>query len=119
MYYDRRGAPMTLQQRAQKLQDEDYRHIARDVIGPKEPLDPGPLITVSTFWLGVNHDWRSEEPLIYETSSSAASTTRPVCGTRQKARREKATGAWSTRCGPSGSTVRAPRRPRPRQQLPP
>ena len=22
---------------------------------------------MSTFWLGLNHDWRSAEPLIYET----------------------------------------------------
>ena len=67
VYYDRRGAPMTLQQWAQKFEDADYRHIARDVIGPEEPLDPAPLITVSTFWLGLNHDWGSDEPLIYET----------------------------------------------------
>ena len=58
---------MTMQQWAQRFEDEDYRHIARDVIGPDEPLDPAPLITVSTFWLGLNHDWRSDEPLIYET----------------------------------------------------
>jgi hypothetical protein len=37
------------------------------VIGPDEPLDPAPLVTVSTFWLGLNHDWRSDEPFIYET----------------------------------------------------
>jgi hypothetical protein len=67
VYYDRHGAPMTLQQWADKFEDEDYRHITRDVIGPDEPLDPAPLITVSTFWLGLNHDWRSDEPLIYET----------------------------------------------------
>lgn len=67
VYYDRHGAPMTLQQWARKFEDEHYRHIARDVIGPEEPLDPAPLITVSTFWLGLNHDWRSDEPLIYET----------------------------------------------------
>jgi hypothetical protein len=67
VYYDRQGAPMTMQQWAQRFEDEDYRHIARDVIGPDEPLDPAPLIIVSTFWLGLNHDWRSGEPLIYET----------------------------------------------------
>ena len=67
IYYDRQGKPMTMQQWAQRFEDEDYRHIARDVIGPDEPLDPAPLITVSTFWLGLNHDWRSDEPLIYET----------------------------------------------------
>ena len=67
IYYDRQGKPMTMKQWAQRFEDEDYRHIARDVIGPDEPLDPAPLITVSTFWLGLNHDWRSDEPLIYET----------------------------------------------------
>jgi hypothetical protein len=67
IYYDRQGRPMTMQQWAQKFQDENYRHLARDVIGPDEPLDPAPLITVSTFWLGLNANWRSGEPLIYET----------------------------------------------------
>jgi hypothetical protein len=67
VYYDRQGKPMTMQQWAQMFEDEGYRHIARDVIGPDEPLDTAPLITVSTLWLGLNHDWRSDEPLIYET----------------------------------------------------
>ena len=67
IYYDRQGQPMTMHQWAEKLRDEDYTHIARDVVGPDEPLDPAPLITVSTFWLGVNPNWRNDEPLIYET----------------------------------------------------
>jgi hypothetical protein len=67
IYYDRQGQPMTMRQWAEKFEDEGYTHIARDVIGPDEPLDPAPLITVSTFWLGVNHNWRDDEPLIYET----------------------------------------------------
>jgi hypothetical protein len=67
IYYDRQGTPMTLQQWAEKFEDAHYRHVARDVIGPDEPLDPAPLITVMTFWLGLNHDWRSDEPLIFET----------------------------------------------------
>jgi hypothetical protein len=67
LYYDRQGQPMTMQQWAEKFEDESYTHIARDVIGPDEPLDPAPLITVSTFWRGVNHNWRHAEPLIYET----------------------------------------------------
>ena len=68
LYYDRQGQPMVrCHQRAEKFEDENYTHIARDVIGPDEPLDPAPLITVSTFWRGVNHNWRHDEPLIYET----------------------------------------------------
>jgi hypothetical protein len=67
IYYDRQGKPMTVQQWAEKFEDAHYRHVARDVIGPDEPLDPAPLITVMTFWLGLNHDWRSDEPLIFET----------------------------------------------------
>ena len=66
-YYDRQGQPMTMHQWAEKFEDENYTHIARDVIGPDEPLDPAPLITVSTFWRGVNHNLRHDEPLIYET----------------------------------------------------
>ncbi len=67
LYYDRHGQPMTMHQWAEKFEDENYTHIARDVIGPDEPLDPAPLITVSTVWRGVNHNWRHDEPLIYET----------------------------------------------------
>jgi hypothetical protein len=67
LYYNRQGQPMTMHQWAEKFEDENYTHIARDVIGPDEPLDPAPLITVSTFWRGVNHDLRHDEPLIYET----------------------------------------------------
>jgi hypothetical protein len=67
IYYDRQGQPMTLHQWAEKFHDEHYTHLARDVIGPDEPLDPAPLITVSTYWLGVHPNWRNEEPLIYET----------------------------------------------------
>jgi len=67
IYYDRQGQPMTMHQWAEKFHDEHYTHLARDVIGPDEPLDPAPLITVSTYWLGVNPNWRNEEPLIYET----------------------------------------------------
>ena len=58
---------MTTHQWAEKFEDENYTHIARDVIGPDEPLDPAPLITVSTFWRGVNNNLRHDEPLIYET----------------------------------------------------
>ena len=60
LYYDRQGQPMTMQQWAEKFEDENYTHIARDVIGPDEPLDPAPLITVSTFWLGANPNWRND-----------------------------------------------------------
>jgi hypothetical protein len=67
IYYDRQGKPMTVQQWAEKFEDAHYRHVARNVIGPDEPLDPAPLITVMTFWLGLNHNWRSDEPLIFET----------------------------------------------------
>jgi hypothetical protein len=67
IYYDRQGQPMTLHQWAEKFHDEHYTHLARDVIGPDEPLDPAPLITVSTLWRGVSPDWRNDEPLIYET----------------------------------------------------
>jgi hypothetical protein len=67
IYYDRQGQPMTVHQWAQKVEDANYTLIARDVIGPDEPLDPAPLITVSTFWWGVNPNWRDDEPLIYET----------------------------------------------------
>ena len=40
LYYDRQGQPMTMHQWADKLEDENYTHIARDVIGPDEPPIP-------------------------------------------------------------------------------
>ena len=110
IYYDRQGKPMTVQQWAQRFEDEDYRHIARDVIGPDQPLDPAPLITVSTFWLGLNHDWRSDEPLIYETIIIGGGTTRPVCDTRRRSRRGKAIEGRSTICAPAAVRVVVRRR---------
>ena len=115
LYYDRQGQPMTMRQWAEKFEDENYTHIARDVIGPDEPLDPAPLITVSTFWRGVNHSWRHDEPLIYETLIIGEDTTRPVCATRPRSRRGKVTDGWSRSCAPAA--VRVLRRRWPHQPV--
>ena len=110
IYYDRQGKPMTVQQWAQRFEDEDYRHIARDVIGPDEPLDPAPLITVSTFWLGLNHDWRSDEPLIYETIIIGGEHDATGMRTRRRSRRGKAIEGRSTICAPAAVRVVVRRR---------
>ena len=113
VYDDRQGKPMTRQQWAEKFEDEDYRHIARDVIGPEEPLGPAPLITVSTFWLGLNHDWRSDEPLIYETIIVGGGHDAIGMRTRRRHRRGKATDGRSKSCA-RPAAVRAPHRRWPR-----
>src|SRR5262245_59690111 len=104
IYYDGQGQPMTMHQWAQKVEDEDYTHIARDVIGSDEPLDPAPLITVSTFWRGVNPNWRNDEPLIFETLiiGGGYDATGMRCATEKQAREGHRRGGR-----------RAARRPRP------
>ena len=105
LYYDRHGQPMTMHQWAEKFQDEAYTHLARDVIGPVEALDPAPLITVSTFWLGANPNWRNDEPLIYETLiiGGGYDATGMRYATEQQARAGH--DGWSTSCAPAAVRV--------------
>jgi hypothetical protein len=58
-YYDRNGVPMS--QTAWLSVDRDYKRVAL------EEFDGGG-VSVSTVWLGLNHEWDERRPpLIFET----------------------------------------------------
>lgn len=57
-YYDRAGNSMTLQDWSTKHSDYDYKVVVKTEVGDAK---------VSTVWLGLNHNFGSGEPLIFET----------------------------------------------------
>lgn len=57
-YYDRDGTPMTMMAWAMKLESAEARDVAFDEMGD---------VHVSTVWIGLNHNWGSGAPLIFET----------------------------------------------------
>jgi len=56
--YDRQGNSMDLMEWAAKMEDVEYKRVAQDVVGDT---------TVSTVWLGLNHNFGPGKPLIFET----------------------------------------------------
>ena len=58
-YFDRRGNSMSLMDWSEKFRDMDYKVIRRT------DLPDGKL--VSTVWLGMDHNFGSGAPLIFET----------------------------------------------------
>lgn len=57
-WYDRDGQPMPEQDAAALLRDEAYRRVGRD---------EGDGWMVSTVWIGLDHNYGDEPPLIFET----------------------------------------------------
>jgi hypothetical protein len=61
-YYDREGNPITMEAwcvlLGRKHSEEEYGRVAITVIDDS---------SISTVWLGLNHNWRGNPPLIFET----------------------------------------------------
>ena len=57
-HYDREGRPISMAQWAILFGDKDYQRVKATEIGD---------VTVSTVWLGMNHQWGDGPPLIFET----------------------------------------------------
>jgi hypothetical protein len=57
-YYDRDGQPLELREWSAKFEDKEYKRVALDAVGEA---------SVSTVWLGLNHQWGDGPPLIFET----------------------------------------------------
>lgn len=57
-YYDRAGNPMTLGEWAEKFEDNEYKRVVATEVGDAR---------VSTVWLGLDHGWNGEAPVIFET----------------------------------------------------
>lgn len=58
-FYDKDGKPITMEQWGKLRTNKSYSRIARDEIGKE--------VTVSTVWLGMDHSWRDDYILIFET----------------------------------------------------
>lgn len=57
-YFDRDGQPMEMMAWAVRFEDKEYQRVAQTSVGDA---------TVSTVWLGLNHQWGDGPPLIFET----------------------------------------------------
>lgn len=64
-YYNRSGEPISQQEWATLLAQEDYRRVGMDTVD--DPGKPGISVMVSTVWLGLDHGWGNYEPIIFET----------------------------------------------------
>jgi hypothetical protein len=68
LYYDRDGSPLTLEQWGKKLNNLAYKRVASDTVGP---------LWVSTIWLGLEHGFCADRPLIFETMGFSADRGSP------------------------------------------
>ena len=59
-YYDRQGGAISMEEWARRLGDREYKCVAVSEV-------PGTGITISTVWLGLDHNWGDGPPLIFET----------------------------------------------------
>ena len=71
-YFDRQGEPIDEDRFGVLHDDEDYKRIGLDTYPSLEdvagdPLDPEPVATISTVWMGINHAFRPGRPAIFET----------------------------------------------------
>lgn len=60
--YDRDGKAITMEEFSRLWHDMEYRRIGLDEVSPG--------ITVSTVWLGIDHNWKDDGswPIIFETA---------------------------------------------------
>mgnify|MGYP001589919860 FL=1 len=58
LYYDKDGSPLDWVGWCVRMEDHEYKRVARDEIGD---------VHVSTVWLGMNHSFSGKHPLIFET----------------------------------------------------
>lgn len=64
-YYDRTGRAIGLEEWASLLGMPGYKRVALTEVTSSS--DPTVNYRVSTVWLGINHNWGSGDPLIFET----------------------------------------------------
>lgn len=64
MYYDREGKKITMKEMVElRCSIKDYHVVERSLVTSKL----GPALLVSTIWLGLDHSFNSDVPLIFET----------------------------------------------------
>lgn len=64
-WYDRDGKPISPEWASHLLSKPEYKHVARTDI--TSASDPAIKYRVSTVWLGLDHGYGSDQPLIFET----------------------------------------------------
>lgn len=64
-YYDRDGATIDVRVWATLFEDKEYRRVVQTTV--VDAADPAKTYDVSTIWLGLDHNWGSGAPLIFET----------------------------------------------------
>lgn len=57
-YYNRSGEPISMLEWAHLISVFDYKVVEHTMVGP---------YLVSTVWLGMNHNWMGDTPIIFET----------------------------------------------------
>jgi hypothetical protein len=82
-YFDRKGEPLDLMRFAVLFEDDDYRRVGFDEVGPFE---------VSTVWLGLNHRHGPGTPLIFETMVFRKGSRADLDGDRYATEREAKEG---------------------------
>lgn len=58
-YYDRHGQPIPEDEYLRLMRDKEYKRVAWDDLPDGRHL--------STVWLGLDHSWTSDPPIIFET----------------------------------------------------
>lgn len=72
-YYDRQGEPIDMFKFGELAEDSDYKRVGLSTYPSLEdvedPLDTTPVATVSTVWLGINHNFSlvGGQPVIFES----------------------------------------------------
>lgn len=71
MHFDRQGHPITMERWGLLHSDEEYMRVGLDTFPSLEDLGEEsltvPVATVSTVWLGINHSFHGDPPIIFET----------------------------------------------------
>jgi hypothetical protein len=72
-YFDRAGQPLTMEEWAKDYADNSVL----------QTTDIDEEVSVSTIWLGLNHQYGDGPPLIFETVVFGGGTKCPTCGHRE------------------------------------
>ena len=65
LFYDRSGVPIAVEQWGRLYEDLAYRRVGLTRV--VDAADPAVALTVSTVWMGTDHNWGLGVPLIFET----------------------------------------------------
>lgn len=76
-WYNRQGDRVTVEEAGRLLDIDGYKRVARTEI--LSAADPKVMKTVSTVWLGLDHNYSGGTPLIFETMVFGDSMADELC----------------------------------------